>query len=633
MRTLVFFLLTWVSIQCYPQKLHYKFEDIPKELLKNAHLVVRKKEYKFIITDISKAVLEVKLVFTVLNDNGINDSKIAIEYGKFTKVRGFKRTIYNEFGEKVKIPSISKVLDYSAISGFSLYEDNRVKYFDPHQKTPPFTVEYSYKIRYKGLFFYPQWQLYDDYNISIEKSRFEIVVPEDLDIRYYSSNSKAKPKIIKGENQKSYIWDTAMIKAIVEEPYSLPLSEYMPVVYTAPVDFEISGYKGNLETWQNFGDWIELLNKNKDNIPDKTKNELFELVGDIGNDYEKIKTLYQYMQNSTRYVSIQIGIGGWQPFSAETVNRLGYGDCKALSNYTKSLLNVIGIKSYYTLVSAGSDAPNLIIDFPSSQFNHAILYVPLKNDTVWLECTNQNIPFGYIGSFTDDRDVLVIDGDSSKIVHTKVYTDNENRKINNAIVNILPNGDGDAKIITKYKGVYYDDIQLNLRSDNEKRKDLIYSNLQIPDFNLINFKYEEVKTEIPEVKEWLEVELINYCKPFGDRLLLDLNLMNRIENAPRQIENRLSDIIIRRSKVEIDTIFYRIPYKYVLESIPEEISELNEFGKYYSKVELSDQNIMYIRQYEINKGTYPKEKYNELIEFYQRILQHDKVKVLLVKND
>ena len=107
------------------------------------------------------------------------------------------------------------------------------------------------------------------------------------------------------------------------------------------------------------------------------------------------------MQKKTRYVNVSIGIGGWQPFDAATVDKTSYGDCKALSNFTKSLLSVVGIKSFYALNNAGSDANSIDRSFPSAQFNHAFVCVPLDRDTIWLECTNQRYPCGFNSDFTD----------------------------------------------------------------------------------------------------------------------------------------------------------------------------------------------------------------------------------------
>ena len=69
----------------------------------------------------------------------------------------------------------------------------------------------------------------------------------------------------------------------------------------------------------------------------------------MNNDTDKISALYKYMQDKVRYVSVQVGIGGWQPIEAETVDRLSCGDCKALANYMESLLDVAGIKTIILL--------------------------------------------------------------------------------------------------------------------------------------------------------------------------------------------------------------------------------------------------------------------------------------------
>ena len=59
------------------------------------------------------------------------------------------------------------------------------------------------------------------------------------------------------------------------------------------------------------------------------KVKLTKILENTQDTIQKMKSLYQYMQERTRYVGIQLGIGGFQPFPAQTVFETGYGDCKA----------------------------------------------------------------------------------------------------------------------------------------------------------------------------------------------------------------------------------------------------------------------------------------------------------------
>ena len=131
---------------------------------------------------------------------------------------------------------------------------------------------------------------------------------------------------------------------------------------------------------------------------------------------------YEYVQSKTRYVSIQEGIGGLQPFPASIVDKYGYGDCKALSNYTVALLQEVGVKSFYTKIRAGEGEPDLLLDFPAQQTNHVVVAIPNDKDTIWLECTSQTNPFGYTGSFTGDRYALMITEEGGKIARTPSFS-------------------------------------------------------------------------------------------------------------------------------------------------------------------------------------------------------------------
>ncbi len=627
--TVIFILFLAPSAQC--KEIKYKVSDIPVSLLKDSKAVVRKKEMILEIEGLNKAVYKVTYAITILNDNGIANSVFTEFYDKFMTVRKIQINLYDGNGVEIKNGANTEVQDYSANDGYSLYEDNRVKFFDPKYRTTPFTVEYTYETSFNGLFFYPEWTVYDDYNISVERSSFRIITPEGFRLRYLEKNFDEKCDISGDKGKVYYSWKAENRNAIKKEPFGTSFEEYTPVVYSAPCDFELDGYKGNMESWDSFGKWLYTLGIGRNILGTDTGEKIKGLVSGIDNDYDKIRVLYKYLQSKVRYVSVQIGIGGWQTIEAEKVDRLSYGDCKALSNYMKSLLDVVGIRSYYTVVGAGEFAKVINEGFPSNQFNHAIVCVPLKNDTLWLECTSQFIPFGYIGTFTDNRKVLLIGDEGGKLVRTKKYSMENNQQIRNAVVELDPDGNATSNIQTAYKGLIYDKVSGVLQLDETDKRKFAQSRISIPGNTLISYTYNDDQELIPSIKEVLNLRLRNYGTKLGNRIILKPNLMTRIDNQPYKTKDRKSDIRIRRAYSNIDTITYLLPKGYKIDNIPEPISIKCKFGEYYSGITSDNKGIRYTRTLRLYEGDYPLTDYPDFSDFFEKISVADERKVAFIK--
>jgi hypothetical protein len=371
--------------------------------------------------------------------------------------------------------------------------------------------------------------------------------------------------------------------------------------------------------------------KDRDILGVETKQGIQQLVKNVTSDYDKAKAIYEYMQNKTRYVSIQEGFGGWQPMDAETVNRLGYGDCKALSNYMKALLSAAGIKSYLTLVSAGKNPDPFFSDFPCNQFNHAILCVPINQDTIWLECTNQLLPFGFIGSFTDDRNALVINEDGGKLIRTRVYTASENRMERNILLELDASGGALLTTYARHSGVFYDDRQHFYLAGTEDKKKMILDDISLPGALLDKFDYRDVRAEVPSIDENLEVEVPRYATLSGVRMLVPLIPLDRLHEVPKKVINRKSDVVFRRSIFTCDTITLAIPRNFSVESVPGEIKNASRFGTYSLRSLVKGNKVVCIREMDIKKGQYLPSAYTELIDFYKKIAAADNTKISLKK--
>lgn len=633
MQTRILFILSLISI--YPSILkaqpNFNVENIPAELKENARSVIRINNQTLELMSEGKAKFHINYAITVLNENGDDDAVFREYYDKFRKINIDRAVIYNAVGKKTKLIPKKDIKDFSAISGFSTYEDNRVKVIDPEIRVYPYTVEYEFTFTFNGTFQLPSWYSYEGYDISVQHSEITVVVPDDMSFRFYEKNITNPMVKTMGQNETTYFWEVDNLKAINYEPFSGLVSDYTPTVHFAMNDFVIGGHPGNLSSWKQYGKWVHSLNVDRQELPKETVNKLLNMVAGLDTDYKKIRRLYQYMQNNTRYVSVQVGIGGWQAFEAETVDRLGYGDCKALTNYMQAVLSAVGIKSYYTLVNSGSEKEEILEDFPSNQFNHAFLCVPVEKDTLWLECTSQTAPCGYLGTSTDDRYVVVVKEDGGHLVKTPEYTVNDNVISNVAKVRLTEEGKGSVSYERKYKGIFYRYADYIMRSNDNKKKELMYESIDIPSFTLTDFRHEANPETIPWIVENVNLELGNYATKMGSNIFLTLNLMNQVEYVPKKLQDRLSDIKINRSYVEHDTIIYQLPEGYAVSSIPEPVNIVSKFGKYSYKVHSNNEQLTYIRSFEHIKGNHPKEDYPLLVDFYDKIVSADQKKVALKK--
>ncbi len=629
--TLIIFLIFIAKIS-FSQD--YSVSTISDSIRENANIVVRLNQQKFSIKNTENATEKVKYVITIFNEKAAKEyGFLAVSYDKFSKIKKISAKIYDKDGKLIDKSQKRDINDFSMVSSSSLFDDNRVKVISfPYDKYP-YTVEYEYTKEHKGSLFYPTWTPYMDFgfNIGVEKSRFTITCPNYMSFRKKEVLIKYPVEIDKEDFFTSYTWQINNLKAIDYEMFSPPRTQIIPHIKFAPNDFQMDGYEGNMETWESFGGWLNLLNSGKIELPEGTEVKVNELISEAKDTVEMVKIIYEYMQSKTRYVSIQVGIGGWQPFEAEFVDEKGYGDCKALSNYTKALLEVAGIKSHYTIVQSGKYPMEIDPNFTTNTFNHVILCVPVANDTIWLECTSQKAPFGYLGTFTDDRNVLIVTDKGGKLVRTKKYEQHENIQTRIAKVEILENGNAEANIKTDYKGLKYDAINRAFHYSPEEQKQWLYNKTEIADFKINSFSFSEDRNNfIPTATEDLDLEITNFSQKTGNRLFINLNLMNKFTFSYSTRKKRKNDIYIRRAFIEIDSITYQFPEKYKIEYAPDKETINSKFGNYEYSVKVKDNEITYTRIFKINKGQYPASDYKELTDFFDKITKADKQKVVLV---
>ncbi|GHA75362.1 hypothetical protein GCM10007389_31530 [Pontibacter akesuensis] len=625
-------MILWLFTLLFPAAAFAVGEGGRSELAKGANAVIQTEETVFTVNSLGSGTTRFKTTVVILNENGNHRARLYVPYDKLSKVGYIKGASYDRYGKKIKTLKNNEIKDVSN-SDDTFFGDNRLKIADLEYSIYPYTVEFEYEVTSRNMMFYPNWFPQDGERLSVEKATFEVLMPAGMKLRYRESNLTKKVAVSTVGTQERYFWEVSNLKPLETEPYGPSPEELVPSVLTAPNEFEVEGYKGSMATWKDLGIWQNKLNVGRDVLPQETIQKLKQLTANAKTEEDKVRLVYDYLQGKTRYVSIQLGIGGWQPFEASFVDTKGYGDCKALTNYTKAMLQAVGVNSVYALIKAGDNVADIKTDFPSSQFNHVLLMVPMAQDTMWLECTSQTEAAGYNGTNTGNRHALLITPEGGKLVKTTTYGATDNQQIRSINIKLDEKGSGVAKVQTLYTGSQQEirDGVMNHLKPEEQRK-WLYEQVKAPPFEISKYNFSQKKDRLPSVTENLELSLRQCATLSGRRMFVSPNLMNKWTYAPQQKAERLSDVVRLSAFLDVDTVEIDVPTGYAVEYLPGEISYKSVFGEYSASVEVEGQRVLYVRTMKMYRGRYKPETYAGLVEFLNNVIKADAEQVVFVKN-
>ncbi|WDF63052.1 DUF3857 domain-containing protein [Flavobacterium sp. KACC 22763] len=628
----LFFILFTANISA--QKNIYPIAAVADSLKQNANAVLRLNQMDIVIASQRSMSIKTQRVVSVLNEKGLKDIDAFSHYDKTTSINNIEAIVYDALGNEIKKIKRKDFRDQSAVSGSTLFSDNRVLYLDYTPISYPFTIAFSCETETSNTAFIPQWYFIDSYNLSVEKCILNITFPKGLgfkkkEFRFDNFNIQ---KTADTDTNLSYI--ATNIVAQKQEDLSPSPSDLFPKVMMGLENFHLEGVDGNATTWEAFGKWYgDKILTGTTILPEETKTKIKALVGDEKDPVKKAKIIYDYVQKKSRYVNIAVGIGGWKPMLANDVDRLGYGDCKALSNYTKALLQVVDVPSYNTILYGDRYKADIQSDFVSMQGNHMILAIPNKDKYIWLECTSQEDPFGYQGTFTDDRDVLVVKPEGGEIVRTKIYDDKGNTQAGKGVYTIDGAGNFSGTLKIASEGSQYatklrvETMQPNEKEDHYKDYWDNISNLKLGKITFTNDK-ENIR-----FTEDVQLSAANYGTLTGNKMIFVVDAFNQYTGNVKRIRNRKNPFQIQRGYLDTDEIEINLPEGYQIEFLPSNYELKGKFGEYKTEIIKKDNNkLTYKRSMFLNKGNYTNKEYDEYRLFMEQVSRNDNAKIILTKS-
>lgn len=349
----------------------------------------------------------------ILREGGLERCAIDLYENDFVKVADFAGRVRSTDGAVIlerKRKDLVRTCGFGA--SFSLYDDICFLATTLSAGNYPFTIDYTYELELSSLFFWHDWL--PQKSVPVARSVYTVIVPAATEFRYRPVGALPEPTVTVDPDGKwrTCTWSLDSVAAFKAEPLAPPAFESQLRVEFAPRQTRLKRFVIDGESWASLAASYDAIAASAFALDSESKAAAARWSA-VASD---LNTLHEHLMSRQRYVSINIGIGGWQPHAAGATYKNRYGDCKDLSTLYAALLNELGVSAHLVLLRT-RDEGHIDPGFPTlSNFNHAILLYTIGADTTWVDPTCNVCALGDLPEADEGTYGLIIDPDSGRLV-------------------------------------------------------------------------------------------------------------------------------------------------------------------------------------------------------------------------
>lgn len=556
-------------------------------------------------------------------------SDISIYYDKKLDLEILEAVILDQSGKKLRKLSEKEITTRSNFSYGTFYQDGLVKEFSLKWNEYPYRISYSYRRTARQFLFIANWYPVIYREVATAKAELNVDIPDDYSISMSYADDFNYTKEAGKKNRVYHSWTIENYQAKERELFSPPFREIEPKVILVPHQFNY-GVTGSSKDWKEYGKWHENLNEGLDQLTESEERTIDKLLQGITDPEEKVKILYNYMQDHTRYINVAIDVGGMKPYPASYVCKNKYGDCKALTIYMKALLNYIGVPSYYSVINSGSNPEKINTSQPGQQFDHVILCVPMASDTLWLENTASYSPYNYLGSFTQNRMSLLVDGENSRLVRTPAMQPADVLESKIYHFKLDKKGTGQLLFNGSFNGEYFEYFsyaEKQAKEDDQEKS--LEKMIGIKRNTIQDWQVDIQDRNIPHADVAVQCDVSSQFRNLGDILAISLIPLKAYDLE--KPEDRKLPVRITMPVNKVDSVVYQLPFleNYTVEFPAPKLLE-NQFGKLKIDFAQVDDQLIVARTFQLNTGDFEVKEYAEFYDFFSQIKKyHRKSKIIL----
>src|SRR6266478_1225588 len=584
-----------------------------------------------------KVKTTVREAYKILRPGGREYGMVGASFNSHSKITGMRGWCIPAQGKDYEVKDKEAVeISLPKIEGSELVSDVKEKFLRIPAADPGNIVGYEYEEEEQPLVLQDAWH-FQETNPARE-AHYTLQLPPGWDYKATSLNySEAKPAQVGNQWQ----WIVSDVKGIKKEDNMPPwrgVAGQMIVSFFPPGG---SAQNKGFQDWKQMGAWYQGLTSGRRDASPELKQKVVSLTSNAATPLAKMKALAEFAQKDIRYVAIELGIGGLQPHPAPEVFTHRYGDCKDKATLMGSMLQEIGIDSYYVVINSERGSVTPEVPPHVGGFDHAIIAVKLPKEAqddslaatllhprlgkiLFFDPTDELTPFGQLSGALQANYGLLVAPDGGELVELPLLPSVMNGIQRTAKFSLSSSGTltGDVKEVRV--GDRASNQRYALRSatkdiDRIKPVETLLAN-SLATFRLTKASVTNLaQTDQPfEYNYSLVAE--NYAKTAGNLLLV----------RPRILGVKTSDLLEtkapRKFPVEfdgpsrdIDTFEIAIPPGYEVDDLPPAINVDYAFASYHSKTEATGNMLRYTRTFEVKQTSVPLNKVDDLKKLYRLI--------------
>ena len=570
----------------------------------------------------------------IFNKRGRDDeAEVRIPYNaSYDTVKILRARTIRPNGKIVSVDLAHDVRDSTLNAGYNTYDDSRAKSFSMPAVEDGCIIDYEYETTEKEAMipgqFWTRWYFQSGVD-PVVLTRLTVTAPKTMKLQTQLQKTSVvtKKRDLPDGKNVLYTWEDKNVSAFVPEPM-------MPDAETLLPKLTVS----TLGSWQAIADWYHDLAKTRMEADPETRARAIELTKNLKTPEEKAKAIFYYVQDKTRYVSIDFGKSAYQPHTPTSVLGNQYGDCKDMATLLVAMLRAVGIDSAYpVLLNAESKTPKGTQLPTPSAFNHAICLVEMDGKKYWLDATAEVCPWGVIPSGDRGADAFVMRNGKGAFETIPVGTPSDNQTKQSATLALAP--DGSAKGVVTLTGTGDTDMGLRgallvmppdkMRPFMESIAKKLGTDAKVTDYKVSDFRNKDVPVSIS-----MDVYFPNWANQSGDLLLFKARpeQTGGAASSPFGEDGRRLAISQDSTAAGVSTLELTLPTGYSVLSLPKNAEVKSDLGRFERTVSQNNGKILISTTGENYQATVPASGYDAVRAYYENYLKASGESIIVKKN-